>query len=119
MTCARRWHVSSLERSGQRRVGAFGHCIAAYGASIPCRDILRYCYIDTSSRIVDGKGAAVKRCCHISPRLAALGAAEVWSSRNIDLVYTWTNEHDFLFEPTPDPPGRQGNETVVELASAR
>jgi hypothetical protein len=27
----------------------------------------------------------------------ALGAAGVWSSWNIDLVYRWTNGHDFLF----------------------
>lgn len=110
--------MSSLERSGQRGVGAFGHCIAAHGASMPCRGVLRYCYIDTSSHR-GRKGGRGKRSCHISPRLAALGAAEVWSSRNIDLVYTWTNEYDSLFEPTPDPPGRQGNETVAELASAR
>lgn len=39
-----------------------------------------------------------RRCCHISPRVScALRATEVRSSRNINLVYTWINERDFLF----------------------
>jgi hypothetical protein len=48
----------------------------------------------------------------------ALGAAEGWSSWNIDLIYAWANERDFLLEATPDPPGRQGNETLAELVGA-
>ena len=47
------------------------------------------------------------------PRLGcALGAAEVQSSRNLDLVYTRINERDFLFAryarsagETREPPG--------------
>jgi hypothetical protein len=39
----------------------------------------------------------------------APGATEVQSSRNLELVYTRIDEHDFLSpDATPNPPGRQG-----------
>ena len=71
---------------------------------------------DTAGRPMRHKRRAVPANKKVLPYAAwpgcALGAAEVQSSRNLDLVYTRINEHDFLFAryarsagETREPPG--------------
>jgi len=73
---------------GQRGAGAFGPGIAAPGASTPCQGALRSCCIGTSWCAVDGKGAAVKGCCHIWPRFAARWAPPRAGAAGILISFT-------------------------------